>query len=191
MRHLHRNSAPRSARAGRGFSMAELLVAISIVAVLTAIAVPSFQTLMLGMRLTSYANELVATSMLARSKAISQNASVTMCQSSDGATCGGASTWETGYLLVCSSNDGLVCTNSPTSGASTIVLSSQAKAATGWKISASDSSGRIVFQPTGTGATTATLTVCRLTPLGNAERVVRISPTGRASVTKTNTGACS
>lgn len=185
----HRRPAPAGARSGRGYTMAELLVAIAIVAVLTGIAVPSFQTLMLNMRLTSYANELVATSMLARSKAIGQNAPVTMCQSADGANCGGAGTWETGYLLVCQSNDGVVCTNAPASGVSTIVLSTQPKAAVGWKITGSVSS--IVFQPTGTGATTATLTVCRLTPLGNAEREVRISPTGRASVAKTSNSSCS
>ncbi len=189
MRRLPPHRTASCARPGRGFTMAELLVAIGIVAVLTAIAVPSFQTMMLNMRLTSYANELVATSMLARSKAINQNATVTMCQSSDGATCTGGTTWENGYLLVCPSNDGIVCTNSPTSGSSNLVLAVQPRAANGWKVSGSVDT--IVFQPTGTGATATTLTVCRLTPLGNAERVVRISPTGRASVTKTTTGSCS
>lgn len=175
----------------RGFSMTELMVAIVIAAVLTAIAIPSFQSVFMGMRLTSYANELVATTMLARSTAITQNAPVWMCQSSDGATCGNGSNWETGYLVVCVSNDGLVCTNTPGASASRIVLKTQGAAANGWKITGEGGANSIQFKSTGTGATTANLTVCRQSPtVGSSERVVRIGPTGRTSVTKTNAGLC-
>ncbi|MES2018151.1 MAG: GspH/FimT family protein [Pseudomonadota bacterium] len=188
MRRLPCHATASRARSGRGFTLIELLVAIAIVAVLAAVAVPSFQSITLNMRLTSYANELVAASMLARSKAINQNATVTMCQSSDGATCTEDTTWENGYVLTCASNDGVVCTNTPVSGSTDIVLASNAHTANGWKITGSVS--KIEFQSTGTGATSSTLTVCRDSPLGNAERIVRISPTGRASVTKTTTGTC-
>lgn len=182
------------ARAGlgrrRGFSITELMVAIAIAGILTAIAIPSFQSVFMSMRLTSYANELVATTMLARSTAINQNAPVVMCQSLDGATCGNGSNWETGYVVVCSSNDGTVCTNTPGPAASRIVLKSQGAAATGWKITGAAGASSIQFESSGSGATTASLTVCRHEPVGTNERVVRISPTGRSSVSKTSNGVC-
>lgn len=193
MRHPHRAAAPNCAGPGsrRGFTVVELIAATAIVAITVTLALPSFQTVFMNMRLTSYANELVAASMMARSRAISQNATVTLCQSQNGATCGGAgSGWGSGYLVTCRSNDGLVCTNSPTGDAATIVLANQPKVAVGWQIVEASGVSTIVFQPTGTGATSASLTVCRAAPLGNSERVVRISPTGRTSVAKTFAGVC-
>ncbi|UUZ48419.1 GspH/FimT family protein [Massilia sp. B-10] len=61
----------------------------------------------------------------------------------------------------------------------------------GWKMTETNAVTRIVFQPTGTGATSAVFTVCRATPtVGSNERVVRISTTGRPSVTKTTVSVC-
>ena len=187
MRVRHRHGRP-----GPGFTLIELMIAIGIVAVLAAIAVPSFQSVSLSMRLSSYANEFVAATMLARGTAITQNATVTLCKSSDGATCGGSGGWETGYLLTCQSSNGSVCTNATGLGLTTIVLHRQAALTTGWKLTPSGTLNMIYFSPTGTGATTGSLTLCRATPtVGANERVISISPTGRTTVAKTSNGACS
>lgn len=192
MRHPRRAASRdcAAALARRGFTTVELMVTLVIVAAMTAFALPSFQSVFTTMRLSSYSNELVAATIMARTRAISQNARVKLCQSADGATCGGGTGWESGYLVTCQSNDGLVCTNTPVGSPRVLVLAAQKQAATGWKITEASGLTEIDFQPTGTGATPAVLTVCRETPRGATERVVRITPTGRTSVTKTAYGAC-
>lgn len=172
----------------RGFTLIELLVAITIASILLAIAIPSFSSIMLGVKLSSYADSLVAGATLARSEAIKRNAVVSMCVSANGASCGSGG-WEQGWLVMCNTSDNVVCDSA---GAGTLVIQHQAATSAGWKITESSALTSIAFQPTGTGATSATLVACRAAPtVGDRERVVRISASGRPSVTRTSNGACS
>lgn len=157
----------------RGFTLIELMVTIVVLAVLLGIAIPSFTESTLGSRLRSEANDLAAGALLARSEAIKRNETVTLCASSDGATCTG--TWASGWIV---------------RSVGGTVLMAHGAAPSGFLVSSSETS--IDFQPSGVGAVSTTLTVCRATPsVGGQERVVSISATGRASVSKTATGSCS
>lgn len=86
-----------------GFTLVELVIAVAVLAILVAIAVPSFQSTFRSNRVTSGANELLALFSYARSEAIRSNvgngtvAAASVCASADGATCGG--TWEDGWLV--------------------------------------------------------------------------------------------
>ena len=165
------------------FTLVELLIAIAIFAVLMGVAIPAYNDMTLGSKLRSQSNDLVAGAVLARSEAIKRNAFVRMCVSADGANCiaGG---WEQGWVVFHDADDDGVL-----DVGETVLLRHQA-AASGFKITGTVASVR--FQGTGVGATQATLTACRATPsVGTQERVVNITATGRASVTKTNAGTCS
>ncbi len=75
-------STTRSARRGRthGFSLMELLITMLLVAILGAIAVPSFRGMIAGNRLTTQSNDFVGAINLARSAAITRNVTVTFCR---------------------------------------------------------------------------------------------------------------
>lgn len=159
-------------QAQHGFTLIELLVTISIFAILAAIAVPAFDSIALSSKLNSIANNFVGSAQLARSEAIKRNATVTLCASSDGSTCTGA--WKDGWIVL---------------GGGTVVYT-QAPLPSGFLMSGGAVTS-IVFQPTGVGATFASLTLCRATPtVGTQQRTITVSASGRPSVAKV-TGASS
>ena len=84
----------------RGFTLIELMITLSIAAILAAIAAPSFSTTIQNNRMATQYNELLASLSLARSEAIKRGQRVTTCQSSTGNSCGGsASNWHTGWVV--------------------------------------------------------------------------------------------
>lgn len=158
----------------RGLTLIELMIALTILAILMALAVPSFKDAALNSSLRAISSNLYASAQLARSEAIKRNAVVTLCRTTDGATCAVASNWATGWVV----------------RSGTTVLQHQPAAAQGFKVTQSGTAANLTFQPIGVGATAATFTVCRSSPVGNQERVVSISATGNAYVTSTEAGAC-
>ena len=75
---------------GRGFTMLEVLVTISVLAILTSIAVPGFQSFISGQRIKSLTYDLTADLLLARSEALKRNGAVSITRS--------GSTWDQGWV---------------------------------------------------------------------------------------------
>lgn len=174
---MHRlNRAPTdrlSAKRGRGFSLVELMVTVAVAAILLGIAIPSFDRFILKNRLNTYASAFSASARLARSEALKRNTAVTLCKSSDGLSCVTSGGWEQGWIVL----------------SGTTVIRRQQAVGAGYLLSSSVSS--LTFQPNGFGSTPATVTACRSSPLGDEERVVTVSATGRTTISKTYTGSCS
>jgi type IV fimbrial biogenesis protein FimT len=164
----------RSPPAQRGFTLIESMIAIAVMLVLMAIAVPSFRDASHRSQVRSASNDLVTSAHFARSEAIKRNAPVTMCTSSDGEHCTGSGSWEQGWII---------------RGDTT--LRRQSAAASAVRISAGGID-TVTFQPTGVDATSVVFRVCRV-PARNGfeERVVTIDATGRPSVRTAASAACS
>lgn len=159
---------------GRGFTLIELMVTVAIVATLTMVAAPSFNEAILSNKLASFANNFVASAQLARSEAIKRNATVTLCRSADATTCAATGGWQQGWIVM----------------SGTSVIQQQAALSSDYLLTGDVYS--VSFQSSGAGATSATLKLCRSTPsAGSQEREIKISVTGRTSVSTTRTGTCS
>ncbi len=96
-------------RAGRpegGFTIIELMITVAVASLLMAIAVPSFNQMVVSGRLTAQSNEFVAALSLARSEAIKRNASVTLCRanSATATDCSTASGTWTNWIVRANGN---------------------------------------------------------------------------------------
>lgn len=77
--------------------MVELMVVVAILAVVAAIAFPSFETSMRTNRIATATNEMIASLSLARMEALRNPGGAVICASGDGATCG--SSWNDGWMV--------------------------------------------------------------------------------------------
>jgi Tfp pilus assembly protein FimT len=101
---------------------------------------------------------------------------VTLCASADGAVCEEDGGWEVGWIVLTA--DGAVL---------------QREQPLSDEFRFTETSGgltEITFPATVVGVTPASFTVCRGSPVGKQERVVTISVSGNASVTRTTEGDC-
>ncbi|MEO5339309.1 MAG: GspH/FimT family pseudopilin [Magnetococcus sp. MYC-9] len=81
-----------------GFTLIEMLIALVIVAILLTAASPPLAAWLQDNRLVAQINRLNGTLQLARTEAIKRGATVTVCSSSNGASCGGL--WKDGWIIL-------------------------------------------------------------------------------------------
>jgi type IV fimbrial biogenesis protein FimT len=81
-----------------GLTLIELMVTLSVLAILLVTATPSFVSYTKDNRRTTYINELVSSLNLARSEAAKSNSTVAFCPSSNGADCAGDN-YDSGWIV--------------------------------------------------------------------------------------------
>lgn len=164
-------------KAQRGFTLIEIMMAITVFALLLTLAVPSFLETVRNNRLTTQNNEFISALNLARSEALKRSGSVTMCASADQATCSGVTDWTTGYIVFDDPN-----ANGTADAADTILQVSGA-APPEFTLTATNRSF-VRFAGSGTSAAGAeTFDLVRTGCVGQRARRINVSLVGRVSTT--------
>jgi type IV fimbrial biogenesis protein FimT len=181
-----------SKRRASGFSMTELIVTMSIVAILLAIGIPSFKYVTASNRITTEVNGLLGDMQYARTLAIKQGLPVTVCVSSNQTTCdgGGISTWQNGWIVFLDSNS-----NQQVDPPNEAVVRTQSKfSSTDTFLPAAGNFTAITFNREGYAATGNVNTVSlELHDSNNTQawtRCLEISPVGMLTTQKYTGAAC-
>lgn len=169
----------------QGFTIIELIVAIAILAIVMAIAIPSFTAFIQNNYAKSIAVNLVETLIFARSKAITINSPVTVCATADNTFSSCGNQWTLGWLVFIDVNgngslnsgtDTLLRTEALTGQNANITTSPSTSAATYNNLGfPNPNAANTTFQVSATGCT------------GNSVQNINISLTGRVTAT---TSAC-
>jgi len=156
----------------QGFTLIELMIALAIGGILVVLAVPSFNQATSSTLVTTQSNNLISSLNLALSEAVKRASNVTVCASTDQATCGGTD-WTAGWIVRLDSDNSVLRSQEAFTGNTTVAYSPAAISA-------------VQFNRLGQANLTPALTIS-LTPGGcisgsQGLHVVTISPTGRAGV---------
>jgi type IV fimbrial biogenesis protein FimT len=92
-------------RTQAAFTLMELMVALTVMAILVGFAVPSFREFTRNNRVTAAHNDLATAFTLARSESLKRSLPVSVCATTDGEDCGTAANWTSGWMVFVD-NDG-------------------------------------------------------------------------------------
>jgi len=152
-----------------GFTLLELMTAVAVAAVLIAVGVPQLRDLTIRQRITGAAQDLHMDLTFARNEAVTRATNVTVCPSSDLATCTNDG-WVNGRLTFIDANgNGVV-------DAGELVVKQSPPLETG--LTATPAAGFVTFNSRGQAAA-LTIGIC---DSGYVGRNIDIKSTGHASV---------
>jgi type IV fimbrial biogenesis protein FimT len=186
----HVLACPRRLERERGFTLVELAVVGTIVAVLLTVAIPSVAAFRTQLQLKTATNNLFNSVLFTRREAVMRNMRVVLCKSRDGATCTRAGGWEQGWLVFLDAN------NNANVDLGELVLQRQTEAPQVRIVGNSAVANYVSYTGMGVSAhlsgafQSGTFTVC--SPAGREVelRKVVISPGGRARVDAASVGNC-
>ncbi len=168
----------------QGFTLIELIVTLAVVSVLLLTGIPMLNQMVTNNRLVTQINNIAGSLSVARSESIKRGQSITLCGSTDRATCD-TSSWESGWIVFSDANNNAVLDSAtesmlkivaPFSGGSTL------------RLSRSDSASIIRYRSDGglrdqgtDGTDNGTFTLCDNTLSTTTARAININPIGRVS----------
>jgi type IV fimbrial biogenesis protein FimT len=172
-----------------GFTLTEVAVTMSIVAILLAIGIPSFKYVTVSNRISTEVNGLLGDMQYARSLAIKEGLPVTVCSSTNGTSCNGGAAWQGGWIVFLDSNG-----NQIVDPGEAIMRVQNAFSSTDTFIPDNGTFSAITFNREGYASTSATVIVTLELhdSTNNAAwtRCLAITPVGMLSTEKAAVGNC-
>ncbi|WP_160797548.1 GspH/FimT family pseudopilin [Craterilacuibacter sinensis] len=155
-----------------GFTLIEMMIVLSVLAIGLAIAMPALTTVIEGNRMTGTANQLLGDLYLARSEAVRSGRSVEVCASTNAQTCSNLATdWSQGWIVRAAASGTLLAVHQPASTfQASATWSSLRFSPSGEVRSSAGAANRLAAQ------TTITLSNA------HASRTVEIAPYGHAAI---------
>ena len=170
-----------------GFTLIELIVTLAVVAILLVTGVPMLNQMTVNNRLVAQINSIAGSLALARSESIKRGRSITLCGSTDGASCN-TSSWESGWIVFSDTDNNAVFNSvtesmlkivGPFSGGSTLRLSrSDSTSVIRYK---SDGGLRDIDSSITSISNMGTFTLCDNALSTTTARAININPIGRVS----------
>lgn len=164
----------------KGLTLIELMVVVTIAAILAGIAAPSFSNLINSTRMASTMSQLTSDLNRARSEAIKRNRRVLVCVRGTDTACGAGTNWQNGWLVCYDENQDGACDATSAANPNPIVVHQTLNA----NLTLTALAASLYFNPSGTqgagGATTLTLAGSWA---GAVAKVATIAATGNISKT--------
>lgn len=165
-----------------GFTLIELMVAITLLVITMTIAVPSMRSTIQNNRVVGLTNDLIASLNLARSEAVKRGLSVSICPASDQNFNACGNNWNNGWLVFVNPDENATFANNATE----ILVRAHQVQGQGIGITTNPANSVATynsagFAAAGTGNLNFNLTASGCT--GNQSRTVNVSVTGRITTT--------
>ena len=176
----------------RGFTLVEMLMALTVGGVLMSLTVPAMTGMLNTQKSTSAVNALFTSLNLARSEAIKRNARAVLCKTADGVSCTTHGGWEQGWIVFHDAN------NNAALDPGEQVLLQQGAVSAGIRLTGNlPVANYVSYSASGTAKLTSgafqagTFTLCPATASSADVRQIVLSGTGRARTQKGLATNCS
>lgn len=182
-----RRQARSHPAAARGITVVELLMTLSISAILLAVGIPTYSGVMQKNRIGTTSNLLYTSLNAARGEAVKRRGGVRVCPSANGSSCRGDGDWSEGWLLFEDQNSN----NAPDS---TEIIRVVDGLESGIAIEVSTPiSGYLQFQPTGimtgSGGNAGEFRICHAESSVHSH-VLSVSPAGQVRLAQRTQPDC-
>jgi len=186
----HRPATVCGRRRIAGITLLEMLTVITIVSILMAIGVPSYQYVTSSNRISGEVNSLLGDLQYARAEAIKEGQTVSVCASTNLTTCSGTTTWQNGWIVFSDVN-GSGAVDSPNDQ----VLRVQRAFSLGDTFNANNGMKFVTFNREGFALNLnnppITVTLHAAVPSTGSTRCLQITIVGQLTTEAAGTGACS
>ena len=186
----HRPATVCGRRRIAGITLLEMLTVITIVSILMAIGVPSYQYVTSSNRISGEVNSLLGDLQYARAEAIKEGQTVSVCASTNLTTCSGTTTWQNGWIVFSDVN-GSGAVDSPNDQ----VLRVQRAFSLGDTFNANNGMKFVTFNREGFALNLTnppvTVTLHAAVPSTGSTRCLQITIVGQLTTEAAGTGACS